>query len=95
MRLVNKKTDDEKIIMKLRGITLDSSTANRIQFEKFKELVKNFGADEEEIIPCKYSRLGPTKEAKVLTTQITKRYKVFNNKSLVANDYTCYPFGYK
>jgi len=30
MRMLNKKTNDEKIVMKLRGITLDANTANRI-----------------------------------------------------------------
>jgi len=95
MRMQNKKTNEEKIVMKLRGITLDARTAKRIQFEKFKKMVKNFGNEDEDVVMCDYDRLGPTKEAKVFTTQITKKYKVVNNKSLVANNFTCYPFGYK
>jgi len=58
-------------------------------------MVKHFGTQEEDVVLCEYNRLGPTNKAKILTTKIIKKYKVVNNKSLVANDFTCYPYGYK
>lgn len=100
MKLQDKKSGELKYVIKVRGITLDTNNAQKLQFDKFKNLIKNFvnmpHKDFENYISFNYNRFGPTPDSSVLTKQIVKKYAPCNQKSLIcSNTYVAYPFGYK
>ena len=95
IRLVHKEKGDVKFLMKLRGITLDTNNAHRIQFDRFKEMIEKF--DEQQTVVMDYDRLGPSSMSQVFTKKIRKKYRAVQNKGLISkNDgFRIYPFGYK
>ena len=100
MKLQDKKSGELKYVIKVRGITLDTNNAQKLQFDKFKNLIKNFvnmpQKDFENYISFNNNCFGPTPDSSVLTKQIVKKYAPCNQKSLIcSNTYVAYPFGYK
>lgn len=100
MKMQNKNTGEIKYIIKVRGITLDTNNAQKLQFEKFKSLIKNFVTmphkDFENYVSFIYNRFGPVNDSSILSKQIVKKYAPCNQKSLIcSNTYVAYPFGYK
>lgn len=100
MRMISKKANakgekEEKILMKIRGITLDDRSAKKLTFEKFKQMVENYGVTKP--VEFQYTRLGPDKNSRVFSKQLKKRYKPVQTKGLISKKrgYKIYPFGYK
>ena len=85
---------EEKVVMKLRGMTLDKRSGEKLTFEKFKEMIVNYG----ETKPIEFDsiRLGPDKTSRVFTKHTKKKYKPVQTKGLISKKegYKVYPFGY-
>lgn len=94
MKLIDKKTGDEKYVIKLRGITLNHENAKRIQYDKFKEMVMSFGVEDQQV-ETEFHKIGPDQNSQVMTKYLKKKYTVVNRKGLISNNLTMYPFGFK
>ena len=99
MRMISKSPNEkgkkeEKVIMKLRGMTLDKRSGEKLTFEKFKEMIVNYG----ETKPIEFDsiRLGPDKTSRIFTKHTKKKYKPVQTKGLISKKegYKVYPFGY-
>ena len=99
MRMVAKTPNEkgekeEKVVMKLRGMTLDKKSGEKLTFEKFKEMIVNYG----ETRPIEFDsiRLGPDKTSRVFTKHAKKKYKPVQTKGLISKKerYKVYPFGF-
>jgi hypothetical protein len=77
----------------LRGITLNHENAKRLQYDRFRTMVLNFGMNDSPV-ECVYNRIGPEQSSKVMTKNLIKKYNVVNNKGLVSEDLILYPFGF-
>jgi hypothetical protein len=100
MKMQHKKTGEMKYIIKVRGITLDTNNAKNFQFEKFKELIKQFvllpHSEFKDYVMCIYNRFGPNSDSSIQTKNVMKKYAPHNQKSLICSTtYIAYPFGYK
>jgi Uri superfamily endonuclease len=94
MKLIDKKTGEEKYVLKLRGITLNHENAKRIQYDKFKEMVTSFGIDDQQV-ETEIFKIGPDQNSQVMTKFLKKKYTVVNRKGLLSNNLQLYPFGFK
>jgi hypothetical protein len=94
MKLIDRNTGEEKHVLKLRGITLNHENTQRIQYDKFKEMVTSFG-EEANPVECQFFKIGPEQNSQVMTKYLKKKYAVVNRKGLVSNNFTLFPFGFK
>jgi hypothetical protein len=95
--MIHKETKEEKFIIKLRGITLNHENAKRIQFDRLKKMIINYGNEEitNDFVECQFKKIGPNECSSIQTIDTSKKYKIVNRKGLISNDYVLYPFGFK
>ena len=91
------KTSGGKIDIKVRGITLDCTARQKVNFESMCELVSlraecgvtgTVSVD----IPFRITRNTRTKE--IQTKRMKKDYRVVYNKRVIIDDYKTLPYGY-
>uniref|UniRef100_A0A914DWP8 DNA-directed DNA polymerase n=1 Tax=Acrobeloides nanus TaxID=290746 RepID=A0A914DWP8_9BILA len=94
LKMIHRETGEEKRILKIRGITLDYKTCQKLHYDNFKEdMVKNFGNPHCALV-LDYKRIKVDSKARIATTHETKTYKPFYDKGIVMMDWTCVPPGY-
>ena len=76
------------------GVTLDFNNAKKFQFERFEQMVNNFGNDDTFLFDYP-GQIKRTKESHIYTVDIKKKYKTVNTKGLISQNFIVYPFGYK
>lgn len=82
--------------LKLRGITLDSETCERLPYETFKQMVLSYGRiDPPQSVDLKYDNFGPDKYGNIYSNKRRKTYKVIIQKGIVNDTGTVLPFGYR
>lgn len=85
-------SNQEKCILKIRGITLDQKTCKKLHFDYFKEdIIKDYGKNS---IVLNYQRISVDKHSRVVTSNQPKTYTAIYEKGIITEDYRVVPFGY-
>ena len=84
---------EQRCVMKLRGITRDRRNDNVLTHQRFKEMVLNAAAGDDEVY-FNYQRIGADKRNQMFTRSIVKLYRTVYNKGFIRYN-TIYPFGYR
>ena len=83
----------EKIIMRLKGVSLNSSTADTVNFDKFKALVLEDAPPAHVHIPAQIARVAGWQ---LVTRPASKIWQAnLNKRKLCANGVDTEPFGYQ
>ncbi|CAH1106576.1 unnamed protein product [Psylliodes chrysocephalus] len=85
------KDQDFKITCKVKGISLNHSASQKINFNSIKRMVLNPG-DPIQIISKQIRR---TKEHEIITKETVKKYEPKSTKRKFLSDHSSVPFGYK
>jgi len=82
--------------IKVRGISLNNSTAKKVNFETLKRLVHQFVKEKETEEVCVVtSRIDVNRrDRQVVTRNTEKKYRVVYDKRIVRDDFTTLPYGY-
>jgi hypothetical protein len=93
--LKNVKTKEQHYEMKVRGITLDYNTCQKLHYEKFKEICLSFGGDDEKAIYIEYDTvLRPdVRTGNVYSVPLKKIFRPVIRKGIVNKDYKILDFG--
>ena len=91
------KTANNKIEIKVRGITLNCDALKKVNFDVFRALVYlkavcNVEGRVTVDIPFKITRDKHSKD--IVTKRQKKNYQIVYNKRLIINDYNTIPYGY-
>ena len=81
-------------VYKVKGITPTRQTTQRLNFWSIREMVKNFVANEPQVIELDQTRIGRIGDRQVATIPLTKKYRVVYDKRVVKADYTTLPYGF-
>ncbi|KAL3081394.1 hypothetical protein niasHT_039359 [Heterodera trifolii] len=84
----------------IRGITFDVNNSKALQFEHFMHKVKNYGrntGDDNDDAPAvfSYDKIMPTRDSRVITRELRKKYMPICQKGIINEQYEVYPFGYE
>jgi hypothetical protein len=81
--------------MKVRGITLDYNTCQKLHYEKFKEICLSFGGDDEKAIYIEYDTvLRPdVRTGNVYSVPLKKIFRPVIRKGIVDKDFKILDFG--
>lgn len=79
-------------MIKLRGITLNSKSAEVVTFEKFKEQVLQFAHIDPIFVDTSQFHL--SKNGTIHTVFGKKKYVCVMSKGILTEDYTVLPFGF-
>lgn len=94
LKIMNLLTGEIKYIIKIRGVTLDSEAASKLNFETFKNLVLDF--KETDYVDLSFNRILARRDATVVTKASKKRYTVVYRNGFIGEDgNTVFPHGYK
>ena len=86
--------DTGKTVVKVRGITLNSSAIKVVNFNTVANMVKGIGPDVVTVHnPHKIVRDYKNKE--IITKTQNKDYRVVYNKRMIVDDYKTVPYGYR
>ena len=81
--------------MKLRGITLDQATCQKIHFDMFvNDIIKEIG-NKPEPIELAYNRFSIDRNSRVVTSRQTKTYRGYFEKGIILPNMLIVPFGYR
>jgi hypothetical protein len=97
LKMRNNKTNELLYEMKIRGLTLDFATCQKLQYETFRRKILNFGNDDEPLLSVHYEGvLRPDdKTGNVYTTPMTKIFRPVIRKGIVDDEYQIRDFGHK
>jgi hypothetical protein len=97
LKMRHLRTGEIHYTIKCRGITLDKRNEGKLNFEKFKDLVFDAYSREDNVVPnphFDYCRIGPDKNSRILSRQISKVYRCVNNKGYAHNG-IIFPYGFE
>lgn len=80
--------------IKVRGITLSSATAKRVNFYSLRKMVHKFVQNKNSQINVTMQHIGRTSERKVVTSTRSKVFRVVYDKRIVKPDFYTYPYGW-
>lgn len=90
--LENDKNEIVKSVIKIKGITQNSSNDHIVNFTKLKDMVLNSAEPEYVTYPRKIHR---TKDFNIISKQLTKIFQPVNNKRrIIPGSYITLPYGY-
>jgi hypothetical protein len=92
MEMKHLETGEIRHVLKIRGITLNHSNSQKIQYADFKRLILNNYEDEIEIDT---SQIRPTPESHVRTYHSKKIYRPYCQKGIIDKHLNLIPFGFK
>ncbi len=94
--MVDPDTGKESFVMKVRGISLNSYTCQKINFGVMRQNVRQFMKEKRDERTMLYLRkIRRTAEREIVTRTEQKTYRVIFNKRRVREDYMTFPFGYR
>jgi hypothetical protein len=89
------KTSSNNTVVKMRGITLNATTANKLNFKTLKKQVLKFlGSGDRGRTDVVMDRIVKTAERVVTTRTVRKQYVVAYDKRWVQDDGSTLPYGY-
>ena len=87
------ETNTEKTVCKVRGITLNYRTVEKVNFNLLCNMVKGVGPEKISVdIPFKIIR--DTKEKSVKTRRECKNYRIVYTKRVIVNNFNTFPCGF-
>ena len=91
------RTNTNKVETKIRGITLNCSALEKVNFDVIRELVHLHAIDKENRlvtvdIPYKITR--DTKTKNIETKRMKKDYRIVYNKRVIIDEYKTLPYGF-
>nr|CAD2183233.1 unnamed protein product [Meloidogyne enterolobii] len=111
LKMIDKKTGEEKSMLKVRGITLTSDICKKLHYTSFKESVLDFGRireenefreisnndDDDEVMVLEYSNfIRPNvKTGTIISVPFTKTFKPVILKGIVTRNMKIVDFGHK
>lgn len=94
MKMRHKGDGSIRCMLKLRGITLDHRTCQRLHYDSFVGLVKNYG-EEGAHVQCEYPhKFGPKRDSQIVSQPVVKTYKPTCQKGIITRDWEVLPFGW-
>jgi len=95
-KLDGTKDGSRPVCIKVRGITLTSTTAKRVNFKMLRRLVHRFAKDnQQDEINVVSTRIQPTKCHSIVTKNVSKVFRVVYDKRILGPDFHTYPYGYQ
>jgi hypothetical protein len=95
MKMENKKTGQTDYVQKIRGITYDVQNEKSQQFNAFLRRVLDYGKDEQRPALFRYDKIQPTRDSRIITRPLIKRYLPVCQKGIINSTYDVFPFGYE
>lgn len=92
--MLEKGTQKEVFVQKIRGITFDVENSPRLKFNCFVNKVLNIGKDNEPVV-FSYSKIQPMQQFGIMTREQNKRYLPVCQKGIINDQYDVLPFGYE
>uniref|UniRef100_A0A914QJN6 DNA-directed DNA polymerase n=1 Tax=Panagrolaimus davidi TaxID=227884 RepID=A0A914QJN6_9BILA len=92
LKIINPNTGEIEYILKIRGISLTAEVARELHYEKFSEMVKDYGNNEKLNVPV--TRIVPHRTGHVYTMELTKVYRAIFQKGIICDNYEIIPFGF-
>jgi hypothetical protein len=88
------KNGETVYILKIRGITMDMANSLALQFEHFRRMVLSIGR-EQEAAKFNYQKIRPTRDSKIVTRPLVKKYLPVCQKGIITDALDVLPFGYE
>ena len=91
------KTNNDKRVTKIRGITLDYATTKKLNFEDMCSLIHlyvNCGIQAKVTVDNPFKITRDKKNKKIATKSTSKGYQIVYNKRVVKENYGTVPYGY-
>ena len=92
------KTSGDKTEIKVRGITLDCTTRQKVNFESLRAMVSlraKCGVTGKVTVDIPFRITRNTKTKEIQSKRMKKEYKIVYNKRVIIDDYKTIPYGYK
>jgi hypothetical protein len=94
--VANTENNEQKITCKTKGISINYTTQNDVNFDSMKKFIDDIINDNRQTsIDVAQSHIKVTKDYNVETVYNTKNFKLVYNKRKLLRDYYTLPFGYK
>ena len=90
-------TNNDKRVMKVRGITLNYATLQKLNFEvmrNFIDLYVDCGIQDKVTVDNPFQITRDKKNKKIITKSMSKDYQIVYNKRVVKENYGTVPYGY-
>lgn len=87
-------TDDGKTEIKIRGLTLNSTSSKKLNFDTLKDVLFAWFDNQPKNIDIVSSKIVRKPNRDVVTQNVKKSYSFVYDKCIVKPDYTCVPYGY-
>jgi hypothetical protein len=92
LKLCRKSDGVMQNVLKIRGITLDSNSCRRMNYEHFKRMVLNYGGEEN--VPFEYKKFGPQQDSRILCRVLCRIYRTLCQKGIITRALDVIDFGY-
>ena len=90
-------TNNDKRVMKIRGITLNYATLQKLNFEAMRDLIDLYvvcGIQDKVTVDNPFQITRDKKNKKIITKGTKKDYQIVYNKRVVKENYGTVPYGY-
>ena len=91
------ETNNDKRVMKVRGITLNYATLQKLNFEAMRNLIDLYvdcGIQDKVTVDNPFQITRDKKNKKIITKGMSKDYQIVYNKRVVKENYGTVPYGY-
>ena len=85
---------NKQYICKVKGISLNFSTIQQINFHSMKDLILNDRSNTAYKVSNKHSIQRVKKTTEIVSVEITKSYNFNYDKRVIGDDFFTYPYGY-
>jgi len=89
------KDGQDRTVIKVKGLAINNKTTQQVSFENLRQMVKDFvkkGTKHEENVV--FSQIRTEEDRRVVTKNVSKKFKLMYDKRQINRDFTTYPYGF-